>query len=74
MEHEGGGLAMEVGVARERIAQVLVARDVGEDAQLDLAVVGGDQRQVLAAGHEGPPDPPSERRPDGDVLEVRVGR
>ena len=65
---------MEVGTARERVAEVLVARDVGEDPQLDLAVVGGDQGEVRGAGHERPPDPPAERRPDRDVLEVRVGR
>jgi len=53
---------------------MLVARDVGEDAQLDLAVVRGDERQVLATGHERAPDPPPERGADGDVLEVRVGR
>ena len=74
MEDERGGLAVEVGAARERVAQVLVARDVGEDPQLDLAVVGGDQRQVRRTGHERAPDPPAERRPDRDVLEVRVRR
>ena len=52
VEHERGRLAVEVGLAGERVAQVLVARHVGEDAQLDLAVVGGHQRQVVATGHE----------------------
>ena len=60
--------------AGEGVAEVLVARDVGEDPELDLRVVGGDQGHVGAAGHERPPDPPAERRPDRDVLEVRVGR
>ena len=74
VEHQRRGLAVEVGVAGERVAQVLVARHVGEDPQLDLAVVGGDQRQVVATGHERAPDPSPERGPDRDVLEVRVGR
>ena len=54
--------------------EVLVARHVGEDPQLDLAVVRGDQRGVRRPGHERVPDPAAERRPDRDVLEVRVGR
>ena len=66
VQHQRGGLAVEVGPARERVAQVLVARHVGEDPQLDLAVVGRDQ----ASG----PAPPATnarriRRPSG----VRIG-
>ena len=53
---------------------MLVAGDVGDDPELDLRVVGGHQHEVRRAGHERPPDPPPERRPDRDVLEVRVGR
>ncbi len=74
VEHERGRLAVEVGVAGEGVPEVLVARHVGQDPQLDLAVVGGDEGQVVGARHEGAPDPPAERRPDRDVLEVRVGR
>ena len=74
VEDERRRLAVEVGVAGEGVAQVLVARDVGQDPQLDLAVVGGHEREVRGAGHERAPDPPAERRADRDVLEVRVGR
>ena len=73
-QHAGRGLAVDVGLARERVREVLVARHVGEDPQLDLAVVGGDERRVGRAGDERVPDPPAERRPDRDVLEVRVRR
>ena len=53
---------------------MLVAGHVGEDPQLDLRVVGRDQDEVRAAGHERPPDPPAELAPDRDVLEVGIGR
>ena len=72
-EHPGGGLAVDVGLALERVAEVLVAAHVGEDPELDLAVVGGDQRRVRRAGDERVADAPAERRPDRDVLEVGVG-
>ncbi len=74
VEDAGRGLAMDVGPPREGVAEVLVAGHVGQDPELDLRVVGGDQRHVRAAGHERAPDPPAERRPDRDVLEVRIGR
>ena len=74
MEDARGGLAVDVGLAFEGVLEVLVARDVGKDPQLDLAVIGGEQRDIGGAGHEGAPDPPSERRPDRDVLQVWVGR
>ena len=66
VEHPRRGLAVDVGAARERVAQVLVARDVGEDPQLDLAVVGGD-----AASGPAPPATNARRirRPSG----VRIG-
>ena len=73
-QHPGRGLAVDVGLARERVGEVLVARHVGEDPELDLAVVGGDERRVRRAGDERVPDPPAERRPDRDVLEVGVRR
>ena len=43
----GRRLAVDVGASLERLAQVHVARDVGEDAQLDLAVVGREQDEVV---------------------------
>ena len=72
-EHPGGGLAVDVCLALERVAQVLVAAHVGEDPELDLAVVRGDERRVRRAGDERVADPAAERRPDRDVLEVRFG-
>jgi len=43
-EHLGGGGAVHVGAGGERLAQALVLRQVRHDAQLDLRVVGGEQR------------------------------
>ena len=74
VEHARGRLAVDVGAAREGLLQVLVARHVGEDPQLDLRVVGGEQASVRGARDEGPPDPPPELGPDRDVLEVRIAR
>jgi len=50
------------------------AGDVGQDAQLDLRVVGREQGHVGRAGDEGPADAPAELRTNWDVLKVRVGR
>ena len=74
VEDAGRGLAVDVGLPREGVLEVLVARDVGEDAQLDLRVVGRQQDEVRLAGHERAPDLAPELGPDRDVLEVRVGR
>ena len=74
VEHPGGRLSMDVRPAGEGVTEMLVARDVGEDAQLDLRVVRGEERHVGAAGDERVADPPAERRPDRDVLEVRIRR
>ena len=43
-----------------------------QHAQLDLRVVRGDQQPVRRACDEGAADPPSERRADRDVLEIRA--
>ena len=74
VEDAGRGLAVDVGAAREGVLEVLVARHVGQDPQLDLGVVGGEEHPIGIAGDEGAPDPPAELGPDGDVLEIRVGR
>ena len=74
LEHPRGGLAVDVGAALERLLEMHVARHVGQDAQLDLAVVGGEQHAVGVAGHERVPDLAAQLGPDGDVLEVRVDR
>ena len=60
---------MNVGVALEGLDQPRVLGQVGEEAQLDLRVVGHQQLAALG-GDEGPPELPAPRRPQGDVLEV----
>src|SRR5262249_41593704 len=57
----------------ERLAQLRLAGDVGEDPQLDLRVVGRDQL-VPRLGDEGRADLPPELRPDRDRLQVRARR
>src|SRR4029078_1978053 len=54
-----GTFAMDVGTPLERFLQVNVAADVGHDAQLDLAVVGGEEGDMFASRPEG-----VTRRPD----------
>jgi hypothetical protein len=50
-----------------------LAREMREDAQLDLRVVRGHERQP-SCGHERGADPPPQLRADRDVHEVRVLR
>ena len=64
---------MEVVPGAERLLERRIVRQVGHDAQLDLAVVGGEQALVSVADHEALPDPPSLLGPDRDVLQVGVG-
>ena len=73
-QHERSAVAVDVPAFREGGLQVGVARNVGQDPELDLAVVGAHEDHLGRAGNEGPPDAPAERRPDRDVLEVRVRR
>ena len=58
---------------REGVDQRPLLRDVGEDAQLDLAVVG-DQQHVPGRGDEGAADALAQLGADGDVLQVGIGR
>ena len=74
MEHQRRRLAVDVGLAREGVLEMGVARDVGQDAQLDLAVVGRHEGERRLAGHERAADAPAELGPDGDVLEVGIRR
>ncbi len=67
------GAVVDVLALHERVDERRVLREVGEDAQLDLAVVGGEE-QAPRLGHERLADAPSLRGPDRDVLQVRVGR
>ena len=73
-EDLGGDELVNVAVLGERGLQGLVAAEVGEHAELDLRVVGGEQHVVGVAGHEGRADLPAELGADGDVLQVRVAR
>ena len=72
-EHLRGRRCVDVLVARERLAQARLAGDVGEDPQLDLAVVGRDQPGALL-GDEGGADLAAELGPDRDRLQVRIRR
>ncbi len=65
---------MQVLAAGEGFEQGLVLGEVGHDAQLDLGVVGGEQRLVPLADDEGAADHPALLGADGDVLQVRVLR
>ncbi len=70
-EHLRSRRGVDVLVAGERISQARLAGDVREDAQLDLAVVGGDQPVPLLRD-EGRADLPSELGADRDRLQVRI--
>ena len=52
MEDLAGRAQVDVLVLAEGLGKGLVARDVGQHAQVDLRVVGGDQHAALT-GHEG---------------------
>src|SRR5205823_9673422 len=62
---------MDVLAARERFAQLRLARDVREDPQLDLRVIGGNQLPA-GLGYECRPDLAPELGADRDRLQVGV--
>ncbi len=70
-EHLECRAVVDVLAVAERVDERLLPGEVGEDAQLDLRVVGRDEH-VARLGHECPPDLPADVGPDGDVLEVGV--
>ena len=72
-EHLGRGRRVDVLAAREGLAQLRLAGDVGEDAQLDLRVVGREQ-PVPRLGDERRADLAAELGADRNRLEVRVRR
>ena len=72
-QHLGGRRRVDVLAARERLAELRLAGDVREDAQLDLRVVGREQPEARL-GDERAADLPAQLGADGDRLEVRVGR
>jgi hypothetical protein len=65
---------VDVGARGERLAEAIIAGEVGEDPQLDLRVVGGQDHLPCVARHERTPDLASELGPDRDVLQVGIGR
>src|SRR5213076_660196 len=62
-EHLRRGRRVDVLAARERLAELRLARDVREDAQLDLRVIGRDEA-AAALGDERAPDLAPELGPD----------
>src|SRR5690349_3649526 len=71
LEDRAGGLGVDVLAALEDLAQDVLARDVGEHAQLDLRVVDA-QQHVAGVGDEAGADLAAGLGPDRDVLQVRV--
>ncbi len=65
---------MEVVPGTERLHQRLIAGKISHDTQFDLAVVGGEQALVAIPDNEPAPDPAAFLGPDGDVLQVGIGR
>ena len=67
---------MDVAALAEGLGELLVPREVREDAELDLAVVGGEQDPAAVlvglAGDEGRAQATSALGADRDVLQVRL--
>src|SRR3989449_9229168 len=68
-----GRAPVDVLTTPERLDDRRIAREMGEDAELDLGVVGGDEPPALRRDERGA-DPPAQLGPDRDVHEVRVLR
>ena len=64
---------MNVEALAERLLQRLDAGDLGEEPQLDLRIVGGDELHPRR-GDEGAADLAAVLGADRDVLQVRIGR
>ena len=73
VEHARRRQRVEVLARAERPAHGLVARDVREQAQLDLRIVGVDE-DIPRRGDEHPAHLAAELGACGDVLQVRLGR
>ena len=71
-EDLGGGRRVDVLAGAEDPLQHSLVGDVGEDPQLDLAVVGGDAA-VARLGDEAAAERAADLGADRDVLQVRVG-
>ena len=66
-----GGAAVDILTLPEGLDQGFLARDVRQDAQLDLRVVRDEQLHPLVSD-EPAPNLPSNLRAHRDVLQVRV--
>ena len=71
MEHLGRRDGVDILGSLICLDQTLIAGHVGEDAQLDLGVVG-IQEQESVPRHKDLPDLPSKLHADRNVLEVRL--
>src|SRR5204862_5110998 len=67
------GAVVDVLARLERRPQRRNVADMGGEAKLDLAVVGGEH-DVAGLGDEGVADAPADLRAYGDIHQVRVGR
>ena len=72
-EHRRGGRRVDVDALREGLLQLRDVGDVGQEPQLDLAVIGRDDL-VPGRRHEGRADLAAGLRADRDVLQVRIRR
>src|SRR5262249_38167623 len=70
-EYFGGGLRVDVDAIAERRRQQRIARQVREDAQLDLRVVGRDQN-VARRRDKAATDLHAEVAADRNVLEIGI--
>ena len=64
---------MDVVAAAEGLDQQRVAREVRQQAQFDLRIVGGEQ-DVAGFGDEGGANSRAEFGADGNVLQIGIGR
>ena len=70
-KHTTGRRGVHVLALSEDLLERVLARDVRQEPQLDLRVVGAGQ-EVAGLGDEARPDLPAQLGPDRDVLEVGV--
>ncbi len=74
VEDAGGHHAVDVVVIGEGLAECGIAREMGEDSQLDLRIVGGEQRPTGRPCDERLANLPTVLGAHRDVLQVRVAR
>src|SRR5689334_16417897 len=70
IEDEGRCLPVNVAAGTEGLNERGIIREMRQQAQLDLRVVGGNERPP-AAGDEASPDVPSQLSANRDVLKIR---